>query len=69
MKSAKWIKHTTFSSSYSDVLVLKKTSISETKEKNLEKLAVLLLKRHLFVTGDVFAFKNIPEPKEDNSST
>lgn len=63
-------KNTTFSTSHSDELVLTKTSISETKEKNLEKLALLLLERHFFcVIGDVFALKNIPEPKEDNSST
>lgn len=41
-------KNTIFSTSHSDELVLTKTSISETKEKNLEKLAVLLLERHLF---------------------
>lgn len=41
-------KNTIFSTSHSDELVLTKTSISETKEKNLEKLAVLLLERHFF---------------------
>lgn len=70
MRSAQRTEHVTFSTLHSDELLSTKANISETKQKNLEKLAVQLLERHLPVIGNVFALKkNISEPREYNYLT
>ena len=67
MRSTKCTEHMTFSTLHSDKLVSLKTGISETKEKNLEKLAVTLLERHLSLIINTFALKKIFQSLENTA--